>query len=65
MTKLTPEQALAAAFMNAIKRRPYFAPGFAKLTRRLAPVGTMAVTKTGVLLADPERLAEWSTATAA
>lgn len=65
MTRLTPEQALAAAFMNAIKRRPYFAPGFAKLTRRLAPVGTMAVTKTGVLLADPERLAEWSTATAA
>jgi predicted metal-dependent peptidase len=50
---LTDGQRLSAAILAAERRFPYFATGFSGLVRRFAPVGTMAVTKTGILLVDP------------
>jgi predicted metal-dependent peptidase len=53
---LTDGQRLSAAILAAEIRFPYFATGFSGLVRRFAPVGTMAMTKTGILLVDPEFL---------
>ena len=55
---LTNAQRLSAAVLAAEKRFPYFATGYAGLVRRFAPVGTMAITSTGMLLVDPEFLLE-------
>ena len=57
---LTDGQRLSAAILAAEKRFPYFATGFAGLVRRFAPVGTMAITDTGILLVDPQALLDWT-----
>jgi len=54
---LTDGQRLSAAILAAEQRYPYFATGFSGLVRRFAPVRTMAITKTGILLVDPDFLA--------
>ena len=54
---LTDGQRLSAAILAAEQRFPYFATGFSGLVRRFAPVRTMAMTKTGILLVDPDFLA--------
>jgi predicted metal-dependent peptidase len=53
---LTDGQRLSAAIIAAEQRFPYFATGFSGLVRRFVPVGTMAITATGILLVDPEFL---------
>ena len=53
---LTDGQRLSAAILAAEQRFPYFATGFSGLVRRFAPVGTMAITATGILLVDPDFL---------
>lgn len=53
---LTDGQRLSAAILAAEQRFPYFATGFSGLVRRFASVGTMAMTKTGILLVDPQFL---------
>jgi len=55
---LTDGQRLSAAILAAELRFPYFATGFASLVRRFAPVGTMAMTRAGILLVDPRFLLE-------
>ena len=57
---LTDAQRLSAAILAAERRFPYFATGFAGLVRRFAPVGTMAITATGILLVDPQALLDWT-----
>ena len=53
---LTDGQRLSAAILAAEQRFPYFATGFSGLVRRFAPIGTMGITATGILLVDPEFL---------
>ena len=53
---LTDGQRLSAAILAAEQRFPYFSTGFSGLVRRFAPVGTMAITATGILLVDPDFL---------
>ena len=57
---LTDGQRLSAAILAAEKRFPYFSVGFAGLVRRFAPVGTMGITRTGILLVDPQALLDWT-----
>jgi predicted metal-dependent peptidase len=56
---LEVEDRLAAAFMSAGQVYPYFSSGLAILVRRVTeiPSATMAVTRDGILLADPRFVA--------
>lgn len=63
MAHLLPAQRIAAARAVALDRMPYFSSGVLDLVPRAAPgLGSLAVTRHGILLFDPEVLAQWTPA---
>jgi predicted metal-dependent peptidase len=58
--KMAFDEALAAAFLSAGARRPYLSSGLASMVRRTGNVGTLAVTRDGVLIIDKKVFDRWS-----
>lgn len=58
---MNPRDKLAAARLKAVKNMPYFRAALTALVPKQAPgLGTVGVTEHGVMLWDPEAIAQWA-----